>query len=350
MYMKLIKGEKILLLDPDKLLVNDLSERLGNVGFDVLSANDTDTALKLMEVVNPSVILLDLYMESSDEKDLLTFFKSRGTLINTPLIVLSSDTDSDSMVYAFLQGASDYVGKPFQFKELLARINNQIKIRDKLKELEEKNRELTKRNMVLEQLAITDSLTELYNKGYILQRLESEIIRSARYNEPISLIIIDIDYFKKINDSFGHVAGDNILGKLSKILVESVRDVDIVARYGGEEFIVVCPNTSISGAAILAERIRENVQNTIFHSSNIDIKLTISLGLSNLPSSSLSGGDVNSSKLIEEADLALYKAKASGRNKVAVHTNELGAICIEDSKKYKRLFTELADTKDKFTH
>lgn len=348
--MKLIKGEKILLLSPDKLLVNELSAKLGNVGFDVLAANDTATTLKLIEVVTPSVILLDLSMDSPNGNDLLTLFKSKVNLINTPLIVLSSNTDSDTKVYAFLQGASDFVGKPIQFRELLARINNQIKVHNKLKELEGKNRELTKRNTVLEQLAITDSLTELYNKGYILQRLESEMIRSARYNEPISLIIIDLDYFKKINDSFGHVAGDNILRKLAKILVASVRDVDIVARYGGEEFIVVCPNTSIGGTAILAERIRENVQNTIFHSGSFDIKLTISLGLSSMSSSSLVGGEINSSKLIEEADLALYKAKASGRNRVAVHTNELGAICIDDSIKYKRLFTELADTKDKFTH
>ncbi len=348
--MKLIKGEKILLLAPDKLLVNELSEKLGNVGFDVSAANDTATTLKLIEVVTPSVVLLDLSLESPDGNDLLTLFKSKVNLINTPLIVLSSNTDSDTKVYAFLQGASDFVGKPIQFRELLARINNQIKIHNKLKELEVKIRELTKRNSVLEQLAITDSLTELYNKGYILQRLESEMIRSARYNEPISLIIIDLDYFKKINDSFGHVAGDNILRKLAKILVESVRDVDIVARYGGEEFIVVCPNTSIGGAAILAERIRENVQNTIFRSGSFDIKLTISLGLSSMSSSSLAGGEVNSSRLIEEADLALYKAKASGRNRVAVHTNELGAICIDDSTKYKRLFTELTDTKDKFTH
>ena len=348
--MKSIKTEKILLLGTDKLLVNELAERLGNVGLDVLAANDINTALKLIEVVSPSVIILDPSMKSPDGKDLLPFFKSRSTLIDAPIIILSKDTDADSQVYAFLQGASDYIGKPFHFPELLARVNNQIRIRNNLKDLEEKNRELTKRNIVLEQLAITDSLSELYNKGYILKRLESELMRSARYNEPMSLIIIDIDYFKKINDSFGHIAGDNILRRLSKILIESVRDVDIVARYGGEEFLVVCPNTSLSGAAILAERIRESVQNTIFHAGSIDIKLTISLGLSNLSPSALANGDFNTNKLIEEADSALYKAKSAGRNKVAVHTNELGTICIDDSQKYKQLFTDITDTKNKFTH
>lgn len=348
--MESIKKNIILLLDTDKLLADELSGRLGNVGFDVLAANDIDTALKLIEVVTPSIMLLDLSMKAPDGKEFLPLLKSKATLIDTPLIILSQDTDSNAQVSAFLQGASDYIIKPFQFPEVLARINNQLRIHNLVRNLEEKNRDLTKRNIVLEQMAITDSLTELYNKGYILKRLESELTRSARYNEPISLIMLDIDFFKKINDTLGHIAGDNVLKRLSKKLTESVRDVDIVARYGGEEFLVVCPNTSISGAAILAERIRENVQNTLFQSGSMDIKLTVSLGISNLSPSSLAVGDFNSTKMLQEADSALYKAKSSGRNKVAVFTKELGTICIDDNQKYKHLFTNPVDTKNKFTH
>lgn len=348
--MKLNKGEKILMLSQDKAIIVDLTKRFSDVGFDVLVANDTNSALKLIEVAAPSVTLVDLDMQSPRGKDVLTYLKSKVTYFDTALIALSKEPDEDALVYAFLQGVSDYVNVSIPFKELLARINNQIRIHSMLKDLETKNKELRKRNVVLEQLAITDSLTELYNKGYISKRLESELIRSARYKEPITIILIDIDYFKKINDSLGHIAGDNILRKLSKLLIKLVRDVDIVARYGGEEFIIVCPNTSVSGAAILAERIRENVQNTIFHSGNIDIKITISLGVSSLSPSTPVNGEATTSKLIEEADLALYKAKSAGRNKVAVHTDELGAICIEDNSKYKQLFTSLSNTKDKFTH
>lgn len=348
--MKNNKKEKILLLSQDKAITMNLSNRLANVGFDVLAANDGNTALKLIEVAAPSIIILDIAMEFPEGKEFIATLKPKVNYMDTALIALSKNVDDDSLVYAFLQGASDYISIPFKFKELLARINNQIKIRSILKELEEKNKELMKRNLVLEQMAITDSLTELYNKGYILRRLESELIRSARYNEPISLIMIDIDYFKKINDTLGHITGDNILKKLSEILVKSVRDVDIAARYGGEEFIIVCPNTSVSGAAILAERIRENVQNAIFRSGSIDIKTTISLGVSSLSHTSLASGEINASKLIEKADLALYKAKSAGRNKVAVYTDELGAICIEDSMRYKQLFTDITNSKDKFTH
>jgi two-component system cell cycle response regulator len=345
-----IKKNKTLIFDTDILLANELSQRLANVGFDVLAANDVDNALKLIEVVTPSIILLDPSMKAPDGKEFLPLLKSKGALINTPLIILSQNTSSNAQVSAFLQGASDYIIKPFQFNEVLARINNQLRIYSLLKNLEEKNMALSKRNVILEQMAITDSLTELYNKGYILRRLESELTRSARYNEPISLILLDIDFFKKINDTLGHIAGDTILKRLSKKLKESVRDVDVVARYGGEEFLVVCPNTSISGAAILAERIRESVQNTLFQAGNIDVKLTVSLGISHLSPSSLAVGDFSSSKLLQEADSALYKAKSAGRNKVAVFTKELGTICIEDNKKYKHLFTTPVDTKNKFTH
>ncbi len=348
--MGALKKEKILLLDTDKLLINELAGRLGNVGFDVLAANDAETALKLIEVVAPSVILLDLSMKSPDGKEFLMVLKSKDTLTDVPLIILSQDTNASSQVYGFLQGANDYIGKPFQFQEVLVRINNQIRIHNKLKDLVRKNRELIKRNIMLEQMAITDSLTELYNKGYILKRLDSELIRTARYNEKISVIMIDIDYFKKTNDSLGHIAGDTILKRLAEKLTESVRDVDIVARYGGEEFVVVCPNTSVSGASILAERIRENVQNSLFQAGGTDIKITVSLGLSSLSPSSQVSSDFTSVKLLEEADLALYKAKSAGRNKVAMFTKELGAICIEDNPKDKHTFTNPVEMKDEFTH
>lgn len=348
--MGAFKKEKILLLDTDILLINELAGRLGNVGFDILAANDANTALKLVEVADPSVILLDLSMKTPDGKEFLNLLKKKDTLTDVPVIILSQDTDISSQVYGFLQGANDYIGKPFQFQELLARINNQIRIYNVQKNLKNKNRELIKRNILLEQMAITDSLTKLYNKGYILRRLDSELTRTVRYNESISVIMIDIDHFKKINDSFGHIAGDSILKKLAEKLAESVRDVDIVARYGGEEFLVVCPNTSISGASILAERIRENIQNTIFHANGTDIRITVSLGLTSLSPSSHINSDLNSGKLLEEADLALYKAKSAGRNKVAMFTNELGAICIEDNPKNKHMFTPPADTKGKFTH
>lgn len=349
-YMGSIKQEKILLLDSDKLLTNELAGRLVNVGFDVLAANDAQTALKLLEVATPSVILLDLSMKTPDGKEFLMLLKEKDTFSDVPTIILSQDTDASTKVYGFLHGANDYVCKPFDFQEILARINNQLRLYNKLKELVKKNRELTNRNILLEQMAITDSLTQVYNKGYILKRLDTELTRTIRYKEKISVIMLDIDYFKKINDVYGHIAGDAILKKLSDKLTESVRDVDIVGRYGGEEFVIVCPNTSMSGATILAERIRENVQNTLFQAGGTDIRITVSLGLSSLSSQTDASDDFSSVKLLEEADLALYKAKSAGRNRVALFSKELGAICTEGNIKAKPAFDESEKAKDKFAH
>lgn len=125
-------------MDTDKLLINELAGRFGNVGFDVLAATDVDTALKLIEVANPSVILLDLSMKTPDGKEFLTLLKSKSTLTDVPIIILSQDADIHSQVYGFLQGASDYIVKPFQFAEVLMRVNNQIRTRNIQKELKEK--------------------------------------------------------------------------------------------------------------------------------------------------------------------------------------------------------------------
>jgi len=256
--------DRIMLINPDSDFTCELADRLSRTGFDVLTANDEATALKLLEVSKPTLILLDILLKGKDGKDILTSLRTGPVTSNIPVIVLTTDTDVNSIVYSFLQGANDYISKPFVFPEILARINNQIKIVSMQKELESKNNELLKKNMLLEQMAITDSLTGLYNKGYLLKRLESEILRAARYNEITSLIIMDIDNFKTINDTHGHLYGDKVLKDISKLISDSVRDVDITARYGGDEFFVVCPNTDVNGAKILAERIRSSIENHKF--------------------------------------------------------------------------------------
>jgi PleD family two-component response regulator len=127
---------------------------------------------------------------------------------NIPVIILSSAVDVNSKVNGFLSGASDYIVKPFRFAEVLARINNQIRILNMQHELEKKNKELTEKNMLLQQMAVTDGLTGLYNKRYILSRLSSEISHAVRYREPISFLMVDVDHFKQIKDTYGHVVGD----------------------------------------------------------------------------------------------------------------------------------------------
>ena len=316
----------ILLIDPDTSVMNNLADRLSSVGFNVLTADDADVAEKLLMIGNPDIIMLDILMSGKDGQDMLTTIKSNSISANIALIILTSDTDVNSKVYGFLSGASDYIIKPFRFPEVLARVNNQLRILNMQKELEEKNKELVEKNVLLEQMAITDALTGLYNRGYIIGRLGGELSHAARYKEPITFIMIDVDHFKQMNDTYGHLIGDELLKDVAKQIKFSVRDADITARYGGEEFLVVCPNTDLPGGQVLAERIRENVENVEFLLEGNIMHVTVSLGIrSSTPKAPLKA-EAEVSKLIGEADVALYAAKANGRNRVEAFSTSMGGM------------------------
>jgi len=183
------------------------------------------------------------------------------------------------------------------------------------RELEKMVETLEDQNLVLTEMSITDSLTGLYNRRYFFQRLLEEIKRSERYHHPMSLIMADIDYFKRINDSCGHPCGDTILREFSEILKNSGRAVDVAARYGGEEFVLILPETSSDEAKILAERLRLRIAEHPFPGSGgeFELMLTASLGLASYPTEA-----ATPEELIEKADSALYRAKQQGRNRVCL--------------------------------
>lgn len=161
-------------------------------------------------------------------------------------------------------------------------------------------------------LAITDGLTRLYNHRHFYELLEHEFLRAKRYQTQLSMIMIDIDFFKKVNDTYGHQAGDDILMEMSKLAQRQVREVDLLARYGGEEFAVLMPQTGLAKAAIVAERIRESVESNEFRTSGEVIRMTISLGVSSYPECSVE----NQTELVQMADAAMYEAKKTGKNRV----------------------------------
>ncbi len=169
---------------------------------------------------------------------------------------------------------------------------------------------------VLKQESITDALTGLRNRRYFDQRISEEVALSTRYKLPLTLMLIDVDHFKKINDTYGHTVGDEVLQTLSKIIQNVVRDSDIVARYGGEEIVIITPNTTKEEAAILAERLREKVEQTkvaTIATTQEVVQVTISIGLC-----SLSPIITDKEALLEESDQSLYLAKKYGRNRVVV--------------------------------
>ena len=169
----------------------------------------------------------------------------------------------------------------------------------------------------VEHLAITDGLTNLYNKRFFMQRLDEEVKRSLRYNRSLSLLIMDIDFFKHYNDTNGHPRGDVVLAEVARIIKACCRDVDFVARYGGEEFVALLPETTANDAYCLAERIRKRIESTAFFNADLQPNghLTVSIGISCSPDSACSAD-----KLIEHADIALYKVKKSSRNSVSIYS------------------------------
>lgn len=179
-----------------------------------------------------------------------------------------------------------------------------------------------RRISLLEMENITDPLTQVYNRRYLERHLEDEVARSKRYSLDLSVLMLDIDHFKRVNDTYGHQAGDVTLTALGSLLKADLRDLDVVARYGGEEFLVICTNTGIDGAALVAERLRHlieahPVEITDASGASQNIQISISVGVAGLSAS------VDSKeKLVQAADRALYRAKGDGRNRVIVDTAE----------------------------
>jgi len=174
-------------------------------------------------------------------------------------------------------------------------------------QLKEAREQLEEANRISELRADTDGLTGLYNHVYLMRTLESEIERSTRYTAPLSIMMLDLDFFKKVNDTFGHQAGDSVLKKVSELIRLSLRNVDTSGRYGGEEFMLILPNTDHGGAMELAERIRRQIESTSF--TPADLAITISGGVATLEGQKMA-------ELIQQADTRLYEAKRSGRNRV----------------------------------
>jgi diguanylate cyclase (GGDEF)-like protein len=206
------------------------------------------------------------------------------------------------------------------FNSMMGKLrSNQLEIEQDRIRLAEKNEELQHANEILAQLSITDGLTKLHNHRYFQDHLSREVKRVSRTKAPLSLILLDIDDFKLLNDTHGHAAGDEVLISLASIMNDSARESDLIARYGGEEFVILMPNTDLAGAVHLAEKIRMTVESTrlIIGDNMKPVDITISLGVS------LYKG--NRREFFAEADRALYRAKAAGKNCVIIAGSETSA-------------------------
>jgi diguanylate cyclase (GGDEF)-like protein len=281
-----------------------LKDRLAQ---EVIEATDGLKGFKLLASHRPDLVICDITMPQLDGFKFLEMRSSRHELGSIPVLMLTASGDVENKVKALERGAVDYITKPFDDSELTAR----VKVHLQIKSLQD---ELRHANALLEKLAITDGLTSVYNRRYLMDALEKEFQRAKRYEEPFAVILIDVDHFKNVNDNFGHQMGDFVLRELAQILFQQLRDTDIVGRYGGEEFVILLPGTDLHGAVSLADRVRGLVEKHPFRWGDAFARITLSAGVVAYPHPSLQSPD----DIVKQADAALYRAKKQGRNAVQV--------------------------------
>lgn len=286
--------------------VRKLVGRLNFISHCREAANGIEAYKRVLESA-PDLILCDLVMPSVDGFKFLAMIRSRSEFREVPIILLTGEADVETKVRGLELGASDYVTKPFDEGELLARVKVQLKI----KALQDALRCSNER---LRELSSVDPLTQLYNRRYFMRALTVEFERSERHDTPLSFVMMDLDHFKRVNDAHGHQAGDDVLRALGALIRGQIRATDIPGRYGGEEFCVLLPHTDLDGAKEYARRLRETVETTPFLVAGQELRLTASIGVSYCPGAGIDGGE----DLIRFADEALYQAKAAGRNRVVV--------------------------------
>ena len=305
----------LLIVDDHPDNVRSLARLLSDSGYLVRKATSGEMALETIQVAPPDLVLLDIRMPEMDGYEVCERLKANSYTNRIPVIFLSASNDTDDKVRAFAVGGADYVTKPFQAEEVLARVCHQITILRQQQQLVKQNYQLRQTeialqqaNLELERIANTDSLTQIANRRCFDVTLEQEWQRLRREHQPLSLILCDIDYFKQYNDRYGHPAGDACLQQVAKVISDCImRPADIVARYGGEEVAIILPNTEQKGAITIIEAIQQALQCLhIPHiASAIAEYITLSAGIVCL----VPTPDLSTQKLIAEADAALYQAK-----------------------------------------
>ncbi|MET0791516.1 MAG: diguanylate cyclase [Polyangiaceae bacterium] len=308
-------GALVLVVDDSPSIRSQIKGVLERVeGFDAfIEAGDGLQAFKLMVDRQPDLVVCDLIMPVFDGLKFLALRATRPELVNIPVIMLTADGDANRKLEVFEQGAADYVSKPFNERELLAR----VKVHYRLKVLQDQLREANKR---LEALADTDGLTGLFNRRYFDALLVRELQRTTRYKTPMGVVLFDIDHFKRINDGYGHSMGDEVLRNVGRIVTSSVRVTDSAARYGGEEIGIVFTQTVAQGVSEVTERLRLRLAEFSHVHQGHTVKCTASFGISFCDGK---GSVPSALELVERADRALYRAKHVGRNCVVLWTPEL---------------------------
>ena len=294
--------QKILIVDDAETNLMILSNLLAEEG-EIISATDGVQAIALAEADLPDLILLDVSMPGMDGYEVCRRLKSDIRTRDIPIVFVTGRTEDNDQEKGLSLGAIDYILKPYSPLIVLARIRNHLALQKAHRDLKAANAELTR-------LATTDFLTGVWNRRRFMELGEAEVARVRRSGRCFGAVMMDVDHFKAVNDTYGHNAGDNVLRALAEACVDRLRNVDIVGRMGGEEFALILPETDPQGAKLTVERLREHLGELAVPVDSGTLKVTVSAGVTTVqdPSDSIEAA-------LKRADAALYEAKGSGRNK-----------------------------------
>ncbi len=302
-----IKG-RILIVDDQARSSARISGALNEAGHDAQVGEDAAEVLRLSKGGAFDLIIVSLSLRNYDGLRLCSQFRTAEETRTVPLLIIVEDPEDSRLARGLDMGINDYLVRPIESNELFARVRTQLRWH----KYEEKLRHNLHLSM---QMAVTDGLTGLHNRRYMETHLQILTARAKQDNRPISLLMIDIDFFKNINDAHGHDAGDRILKQFALGISRNIRGIDLACRYGGEEFVVIMPETDMAIASLVAERIRHYTETFSFDvGSEIPVTMTTSIGVT-----SLARDTDTPETILKRADEALYRAKNDGRNRVSEH-------------------------------
>ncbi|MFQ5562921.1 MAG: PleD family two-component system response regulator [Parvularculaceae bacterium] len=299
--------KRIFIIDDQDEQIERLKSNLTG-GYAISSETDPEVALSRVRSGDFDLIIVNMSIESLDALRLCSSIRSFEETRLTPVLAIVRQGDTRKLVRALDIGVNDYLTRPVDKNELTARISTQIRRKRYIDQLR------TSFQASLE-MAVTDQLTGLYNRRYLASHLSAMLDRAHWTGRPMSVMILDIDHFKAINDTYGHDAGDKVLHEFADRISMSVRGIDLACRYGGEEFLIAMPDTDKNFANIVAERLRQEIatDKIVLNGGRDVVEFTVSIGVASTEDGT---EDENAQKLIKRADEALYEAKTGGRNRV----------------------------------
>lgn len=302
--------EKILIVDDHPGNIRVAAAMLQQ-DYNILAANNGSRAIKIAEDAQPDLILLDIMMPEMDGFTVCETLKSNEKTKDIPIIFITAKTEIDDVVKGFTLGGCDYISKPFNPEELFVRVNTHIELKKSKELLQKYIKELEFKNEELDRMSKTDYLTELVNRRFMITRINEEAARCQRTEQKFSLLMCDIDDFKRVNDIYGHEIGDIVIKEVSKIIKGVIREYDVAARWGGEEFLILLVSDDIDCAKIAGEKIRSAVEQNKIVIDRGSLKVTISIGIAEYLN------EISISDNVNNADKALYKSKHNGKNMVS---------------------------------